>query len=180
MHTSEKLGYEQKRQELCKFVKKNYVDAFDLKPCTMLDAGCGDGFWSEIFNDLGFSVTGVDISPFEIGAAIALRPDSIDFHVGNVMEEMPFDSKQFDLVFARTLPMFHEADLTRANRLIDNLRQYGNYLLFSIYNRPDLGMQGHLYHYIKDDYVYLLDSHNKIDRVKEHNHYLQIGFRCDT
>ncbi len=45
------------------------VDSGALKPCKMLDVGCGEGYISAYFASKGFDVTGVDISANAIGLA---------------------------------------------------------------------------------------------------------------
>lgn len=65
------------------------------KECSgkVLDAGCGYGRWSELFDDY----LGVDFSPDFIAEAKAKYPNK-DFIVGN-LKDLPFKDKTFDVAF---------------------------------------------------------------------------------
>jgi SAM-dependent methyltransferase len=54
------LGYDQRRPELEAWLDQHYIADFNLKPCTLLDLCCGDGFWSMLFDLRGFTVVGID------------------------------------------------------------------------------------------------------------------------
>ena len=74
-----------------------------LKPgAIILDLGCGSGRFSVGAVELGFNVTGVDITPDAIGAASrrskSLNLDNAKFLVGD-MTELPFENNVFDYVF---------------------------------------------------------------------------------
>ena len=58
------------------------------------DLGCGSGIFTQALADLGFSVTGVDLSPGLIDVARQRFPD-VEFLVGDV-ENLPFDDGAFD------------------------------------------------------------------------------------
>jgi len=59
----------------------------------VLDAGCGYGRWSELFEDY----TGIDFSPDFIAKAKSSYPDK-NFIVGN-LKELPFKDEEFDWSF---------------------------------------------------------------------------------
>ena len=59
------FGYEERRDHWLAWARRHYVDAFGLKTGRLLDVGCGDGFWTSVFRELGFEATGVDLSPAE-------------------------------------------------------------------------------------------------------------------
>jgi len=76
---------------------------------SVLDIGCGDGLAVEIINSLGFECTGIDISTPKIELAKSKGLNVVE----GVMENLPFDDKQFDSVFcSHTLE--HAADLSKA------------------------------------------------------------------
>jgi SAM-dependent methyltransferase len=121
--------YEAKRGQLRAWMARHIVAEFGLRPGTLLDAGCGNGFWSGLFAERGFEVTGVDRDPEYIAEARASHPD-VRFHVGDI--DLPLPVGRFDLVFVRQVPQFFGRTLGRATRLVENLRQHGP-LLLSIY-----------------------------------------------
>lgn len=63
------LGYDQRRPELEAWLDQHYITDFNLKPCTMLDIGCGDGFWSMLFDLRGYTVIGVDSNADQLAHA---------------------------------------------------------------------------------------------------------------
>lgn len=60
----------------------------------LLDVGCGTGWWSYFFNHLGFSVTGVDISPEMVAAAREKNIPSATFQVADA-HKLPFADNSF-------------------------------------------------------------------------------------
>lgn len=62
----------------------------------LLDVGCGSGLFCDLASSKGIQVTGIDASEKLIEQAKG-RNATINFIVGE-MEELPFDSKSFDIV----------------------------------------------------------------------------------
>lgn len=69
----------------------------DTKPGRLLDIGCGPGLLSRHFAELGWSVTGLDVSPSMIANASAVGSTAIKYVVGNAetLEELGSD-RDFD------------------------------------------------------------------------------------
>ncbi|SDD66659.1 Methyltransferase domain-containing protein [Pricia antarctica] len=80
-------GYE----HVFEFLKSTSAD-------TILDVGCGSGFFSNLAHLKGLNVTGLDASAPLIEQAKKRNP-SINLHVGE-MEELPFEDHSFDIVCA--------------------------------------------------------------------------------
>jgi len=79
------------------------LELMNVKPKTILDAGCGTGFCTRILNKT-FSkakVIGVDIAEGMIEQAISQNGffNKIDYQLGDV-EQLPFANNSFDLVFS--------------------------------------------------------------------------------
>lgn len=75
---------------------------------TLLDVGCGDGFWSRLLRDFGWKVTGID--PCKEGIVMALIHAKTD--QGEPIEYVPEDVFEgergtFCTVFIRTFPFFN-------------------------------------------------------------------------
>lgn len=64
----------------------------------ILDVGCGRGEMSRSFQELGLSVSAVDISDM----ALEYAP-SVDFRVADIDGRLPFDSDSFDIVFSKSV-----------------------------------------------------------------------------
>ena len=77
------------------------IKKFDLdKSIKILELGCGDAELSLALVELGYSVSGVDISPTAIEWAKEKAADrnlKADFYVGDVLN-MEFDDNSFDIV----------------------------------------------------------------------------------
>jgi len=79
------------------------LELMNVKPKTILDAGCGTGFCTRLL-DKKFSkakTCGVDIAPAMIDVASKQKKlfGKIEYQVADV-EKLPFESNQFDLVFS--------------------------------------------------------------------------------
>lgn len=73
------------------------LEFLNVKPNeTLLDVGCGTGYFSDLAHKRGIDVTGIDASEEFIGQAKTRNP-SIKFSSGE-MEELPFDDKSFNVV----------------------------------------------------------------------------------
>ncbi len=64
----------------------------------LLDVGCGTGHWSAFFGEMGYQVTGVDISPEMVDEAREASSEC-SFQVADACE-LPFPAKTFDVVAA--------------------------------------------------------------------------------
>lgn len=127
-------GYEAKRGLLRKWVAKHYIAEFNLSG-SLLDAGCGTGFWSGLFADAGFTVRSFDSRPDLVAEARRCHM-GIKFSVADAEKPLRFIGK-YDTVFARTLPQFYATTFDGAERLTANLLKHvkpGGILLLSIYS----------------------------------------------
>lgn len=74
------------------------LNTIGLNPSTtLLDIGCGSGYFCQMASELGATVTGIDATPELITEAEKRVPNG-KFSVGE-MEELPFAPDTFDLVF---------------------------------------------------------------------------------
>jgi SAM-dependent methyltransferase len=172
-------GYEARRPQLVRWTKQHYIDAFGLDPGVLLDAGCGEGFWADIFSEFGFLCSGFDLEPEYIANGRKKYPH-IRLDVGDVFEELPYEPESFDYVFTRGIPQLYTEDLTDfkrvTTRLLDYVR-YGGTLLVSAYSdgsgKPRSGLYGGEYwHHPHQAFV---DAANAAGVV---THWLSVGRYC--
>lgn len=173
------FGYEERRDHWLAWARRHYVDAFDLAPGRLLDVGCGDGFWTSVFRELGFEATGVDLSPGGIEAARSAYP-GIGFLVADADAPLPFEAGSFDVVFCRAISHFGEPDLeaARVTSLIPRLMALlapGGVLLASYHTTRDGGVvHGRTYHPVSA-LVRLLEHGGDPYRVELVGNYVQVG-----
>jgi SAM-dependent methyltransferase len=173
------FGYEGQRDHWLAWARRHYVDAFDLPRGRLLDMGCGDGFWTSIFRDIGFDATGVDRSPGGIDAARSKYPGS-RFLVADADEPLPFEAGSFDVVFCRAISHFGERDLEtpRVTSLIPRLMALlapDGVLLASYHTTRDGGVvHGRTLHPVSA-LVRLLEHGGAPYRVEVVGNYVQIG-----
>lgn len=75
---------------------------------SLLDVGCGQGFFSWLFSRNGIKVHGVDPSETGINVARTLYTNqNVDFSVGDVTTIEP--TKKFDCVFVRSCSLYNNA-----------------------------------------------------------------------
>ena len=92
-----KLYFERDEQEANAFIKKLIAYLKPLPGSRMLDVACGKGRHSKTLASLGFSVTGIDISPDSIAFAKQFENDNLDFFVHDM--RLPFWGNYFDYAF---------------------------------------------------------------------------------
>ncbi len=79
------------------------IESLKIKPCKVLDVGCGTGIESIWFATKGFDVTGIDVSPvaIEMSKANAQKNGAfVDFRVMDFMTEK-LTKLKYDLAFDR-------------------------------------------------------------------------------
>jgi SAM-dependent methyltransferase len=74
---------------------------------TLLEIGCGPGFFLEFFHRAGFDVTGLDKSPVMIEAARHRLGRNAECNLGDA-HHLPYENDQFDYVALLTLLEFVE------------------------------------------------------------------------
>jgi SAM-dependent methyltransferase len=143
----EREGYERHYQAANYFnyrpwLYRPYVRALARKAglrhgARILDAGCGQGFFSSLFSELGLEVVGVDLS--EAGVRAAQRDFNsprVSFSVGDCLA-LPFH-EEFDCVFSRSCSLFNTAALEECRTVSDALLRYlrpGGTMIFDYYSR---------------------------------------------
>ena len=70
-----------------------------MKPGRLLELGCGRGEHMAVFSRLGFSVSGIDISPSSPQLAKGYQVKVADLE----HDELPYESNSFDYVFSKSV-----------------------------------------------------------------------------
>ena len=100
------FGYDKKLEHHKKWIYSNFIKDGDIEN-TVLDVGCGDGFWSVILSPHFKSVTGVEPSRGGIEMAnkrkIKLELNNTTFLVGNGLDV----EDKFDVLFLRAPSFFN-------------------------------------------------------------------------
>lgn len=176
--------YEQRRPAMSSWVARHYVAEFGLEPCPMLDAACGEGFWSDLFADYGFDVWGFDIDESYINAGRRKYP-RVQFGVADVMGDLPYEAGAFPLVLARMIPVFYAERLGGMQATLANLLPLvapGGMLLVSIYSdgsderRPGMS-GGSFWHHPHEVYLRLVAGLGEVSHHATTGSYLQIAVR---
>jgi SAM-dependent methyltransferase len=92
-----KLYFERDETEADAFIKKLIGHLHPPAGSRMLDVACGKGRHSKILASLGFTVTGIDISPDSIEYAKQFEKENLDFYVHDM--RLPAWGSYFDYAF---------------------------------------------------------------------------------
>jgi SAM-dependent methyltransferase len=173
------FGYEDRRDHWLAWARRHYADAFGLPRGRLLDVGCGDGFWTSVFAELGFSASGIDQSPGGIAAAQSRYP-GIPFLVVDADEPLPFEAGSFDVVFCRAISHFGAPDLEdpRVTSLVTRLMTLlapDGVLLASYHTTRDGAVTHGRTHHPASALVRLLEHGGDPYRVELVGNYVQVG-----
>lgn len=83
------------REQVIKMI--DWLDLDDKKGVSLLDLGCGTGRHSLSLQQMGFKVTGLDLSPHLLQEAKIHDPDERITWVEGDMRQLPFEDCSFDL-----------------------------------------------------------------------------------
>jgi SAM-dependent methyltransferase len=170
--------YEAKRDYLRTWVRRHYIEEFGLKPGTLLDLGCGNGFWSGLFAEAGFTVTGLDVDPDYIFEG-RLKHSDVEFVLADA--RLPLDVPLFDTVFIRAISSFYRPTLDDAQAVIHNaLIHSSGVVLLSAYtdgsDEDRHGLSGEtLHHYPIEAFPELVEkAGGTVLRTTRVGNYLQV------
>jgi len=125
----------------------NLIEAGKIKPCKVLDLGCGEGFYAIYLASKGFEVTGIDIAENAIKLAKenATKQDvKIKFMPMDVSDLDKINDK-FDFVFEWAI--LHHIIPEQRQKYVENIKEIlnkrGKYLSICFNNQnPDFGAKG--------------------------------------
>lgn len=93
----------------------------------LLDVGCGTGHWTAMFAEMGYQVTGVDLSPEMIEVARERVP-GCSFRVADACE-LPFGDGSFDVVAAMATLEFMPDPSAAVREMVRCVRPGGRLLI---------------------------------------------------
>lgn len=95
---------------------------------TLLEVGMGTGWWSRFFSELGFEITGIDISPKMVEIARSKRIPNATFELADAYK-LPFADGRFSASTAITTIEFTREPETVIREMIRCTRLGGNLVL---------------------------------------------------
>lgn len=121
---------------------------------SLLEIGCGTGYFLEYFWNAGFDVCGSDHSSSLLKKARSRLGNRVDFHICQA-EHLPFNEKEFEYVVLLTILEFsHDPDLI----VQEALRVCKKSLLIGFLNQWSLS-------YLNKEYIFKRDN-NKNQKIK--------------
>lgn len=66
----------------------------------ILEAGCGDGYWVNFFNNMGFQAYGIDISKVAIDRAVTANSNTKQSYIIGDVRRLPLAPNTFDYIFS--------------------------------------------------------------------------------
>ena len=113
------------------FFLKNIINQLKFKDVKILDVACGKGRHAKYFNELGYEVTGIDLSQNSIEFAKNYNNDTLDFFVHDM--RLVFKENHFDLVTNLFTSFGYFDDLNdeqiAINSMSNNLKREGLLLI---------------------------------------------------
>ncbi|HOP40242.1 MAG TPA: class I SAM-dependent methyltransferase, partial [Geobacteraceae bacterium] len=100
---------------------------------TLLEVGCGTGWWSEFFSNKGFSVTGVDLFPEMVAFARAKHIPAAAFEVADA-HALPFADGYFRASAAIAALEFMKEAETVVHEMVRCTRRPGGTLYLGFLN----------------------------------------------
>jgi 2-polyprenyl-3-methyl-5-hydroxy-6-metoxy-1,4-benzoquinol methylase len=114
-------GYDKATDSNRRYWRERYVEPWGLEPpAKVLDAGCGDGFWSAFFHEAGFDVTAFDISADGICVAEQRHPGP-NYLVADADDALSAAWDVFDVVFCRGISHAGKPHTPESQRVVGNL-----------------------------------------------------------
>lgn len=104
-NAAKKYSYDQENSEFVEINKQIVKARFkELTGQRVLDLGCGYGYYTDYFQNIGADVFGIDGSSKMIEIAQARYPNCT-FDICDITENLPFSKESFDLVFCNQVLM---------------------------------------------------------------------------
>jgi len=106
------------------------IKKYGIKNNQTLDIGCGTGFFTNLFDDIGFNVYGLDLNTNNLKEAC--KKYHSNFLIGDARQP-PFSPNTFDLILSRGLSTFYPDNIQSASEqrnVLLKLLKIGGVLVF--------------------------------------------------
>lgn len=138
--------------------------AGDISKKRVLDAGCGDGWYSEKMRAAGARVTGADYSERAIEFAKIILPD-VSFHAASILA-LPFDDRSFDVVFSfQVLEHLEPKDVDQAVGELARVLRSGGIAVVSVPSLRRKQSAAHYQHFSKETLDAAFSPHFTVERI---------------
>lgn len=145
--------------------------AGDLKGTVVLDAGCGDGWYSAHMQKAGANVHGTDFSGKAISFAAIIVPE-VEFKTGSLLS-LPYEDNFFDVVFSfQVLEHIPPLDLPQAISEVARVLKQGGIFIPSVPTTCRPMSTAHFQHFTKESISEVLKPHFDVAEV--------VGQECYT
>jgi SAM-dependent methyltransferase len=106
------------------------IKKYGIKINQTLDIGCGEGFFTNLLDDIGFNVCGLDLDMKNLKEAC--KKYHSNFLIGDA-RQLPFSPNTFDLILSRGLSTFYTDNIESASEqrnVLLKLLKTGGILVF--------------------------------------------------
>ena len=102
---AKKYTHDQEQSDFVESNKRVVKARFqDMSGQKVLDLGCGYGYYTDYFQNIGADVIGVDGSANMIDIASS-RYENCTFEICDITEDLPYENESFDLIFCNQVLM---------------------------------------------------------------------------
>lgn len=170
--------YDGQRRELDRWLERNYIRPFGLRPCRLLDAGCGNGFWTSLWAGRGYEVAGFDVDADLVADGRARYPD-VRLDVASFEDASAYD---VDLVFCRTAPQFYSERLEDVADIVGWLARFGAPMLLSAFTddsgKSRMGLTTRATMHRHADFIAAVEQVATVRQVERAGSFLQVMATC--
>ena len=145
----------------------------NLGALSLLDVGCGDGWYTARFAEKAKEVVGIDPSEQAIGFAKQLVKKAA-FRVGSATD-IPFDDETFDVVVSiQTLEHIPPEDLSRACEEITRVVKRGGAVIISVPSVLRPMSTAHYQHFTVESFVSYMPQDAELAQVVGQEHHTMV------
>lgn len=172
--------YQPERVKYTIFAREHYINEFGLSG-RLLDAGCGDGFWSSVFREYGIETVGIDKDQSSIDRGLARWP-FLDMRCMEIADATQNELGYFDWVFLRGVSPFYGATFTPCIVILKTVLRIADHVLLAFWTDQS-GKQDKdgIWHYSLGTYAHMVEAAGgEVLKRTVAGKYLQIEAQCVT